>query len=67
MDRVRGIFDRFKRPDDYPALTAPGYASRALPVSTEDLIRRSERFPAAAQRCGGGSDDEDQSDAGLPL
>ena len=43
-DRVRGIFDRFKRPDDYPALTAPGYASRALPVPAEDLIRAPRAF-----------------------
>ena len=43
-DRVRGIFDRFKRPDDYPALTAPGYASRALPVSVEDLTGAPSAF-----------------------
>ena len=43
-DRVRGIFDRFKRPDDYPALTAPGYASRALPVSAEDLTGAPRAF-----------------------
>ena len=43
-DRVRGIFDRFKRPDDYPALTAPGYASRALPVSVEDLTGAPRAF-----------------------
>ena len=44
VDRVRSIFERFKRPDDYPALTAPGYASRALPVSTEDLTGAPSAF-----------------------